>query len=321
MTVVSEESYNELMDSAETTLRSYAKVNLTLDVLQKRPDGYHDIESVMQTVSLHDTITLRLGQTPGIRVQCNDPEIPTDERNLAHRAAAVYFEAAGIEPALDIKIEKRIPQQAGLGGGSSNGATVLVGLNRLLEKTSGIPRCDLGALASRVGSDVSFFLTGGTALVRGMGEDVRPVPDIPTWWMVIVKPPFGIPTAWAYRRLDEMRSEGDERSATKRWVSASERLSKCLCEASHPSQCDLPAFLSNDFEEPVIEAYPAICRIMETLERSGARGALLCGSGSAVFGLFDSEEEACRTSAALPEDMGEVFVAHTISREELETAR
>ncbi|MHB0912786.1 MAG: 4-(cytidine 5'-diphospho)-2-C-methyl-D-erythritol kinase [Armatimonadota bacterium] len=252
------------------TVRSFAKVNLTLDVLGRLPDGYHAIESVMQTIGLHDTV--RIEPWEGIRVSCDAPGIPTDGRNLAHKAATVFYEAAGIEPGASIHIEKRIPVQAGLGGGSSNAAAVLSGLAR----AHGIDRAELLPLAAKIGSDVSFFLVGGTAHVRGRGEEVRPLPDIPEWEMLIVKPPFGVSTPWAYRRLDELGAEPGR---------STERMLKCI-ETGCP---DLPALLGNDFEGPAVEAHPEIREIEAELLHTGAKGALLCGSGSAVFGLFAGE--------------------------------
>lgn len=283
-------------------VRSYAKVNLSLDVLGKRPDGYHAIESVMQTISLHDTLTLTLGK-PGIRVTCDMPRIPTDESNLAHKAAALFFARVGIEPALDIHIEKRIPPEAGLGGGSSNAAAVLraLGCDCLLFTD----HCSLSDLAAMVGSDVPFFLVGGTALVRGRGEIVEILPDLKPWWLVIVKPPFGVSTAWAYQRLDEMNPPGKQ-------MTTSERIRKCIEEEG----CrELPRLLSNDLDLPVIERHPKIGYLKEALIEAGASASLMCGSGSAVFGLFESEESAREASGRLAE-FGQVFVERTVGRQE-----
>jgi 4-diphosphocytidyl-2-C-methyl-D-erythritol kinase len=146
-------------------VRSFAKVNLTLDVLGTRADGYHAIESVMQTIGLHDTIALTVSEGGGIGCSCDMPSIPTDERNLACRAASALFESRGIAPGLDICIEKRIPAEAGLGGGSGNAAAVLRGLNHCLGLS--LPEDEMCALAAQIGSDVPFFLIGGTALVSG----------------------------------------------------------------------------------------------------------------------------------------------------------
>jgi len=302
LTVPSARAYNTPVssNSEAITMRSYAKVNLTLDVLGKRPDGFHAIESVMQTISLHDTVTLRVGDRQGIRVTCDMPGIPTGEANLAYKAALLFFESRGIAPGMDIQIEKRIPPQAGLGGGSSNAAAVLRALSRMLEREG-----ELMGLAAQIGSDVPFFLVGGTAFVSSRGEEVQPLPDIRTWWLAIVKPPFGVSTTWAYQRLDEMRKAVCERESHSR------RILRYI-EAASP----LPDLLWNDLELPVIERYPGIGEAKESLLRVGARGALMCGSGSAVFGLFDSEDEAHKAVGQLGQNLGELFLAKTISREE-----
>ena len=307
------------------SVRSYAKVNLTLDVLGKRPDGYHAIESVMQSISLHDTVTLSIGGEPRIRVTCDRPHIPTGETNLAYRAASLLFESRGVAPALDIRIEKRIPPEAGLGGGSSNAAAVLRGLNRLLAEKCPKSKAQgsrlagaetwnsehgtldpgLAAFAAKVGSDVPFFLVGGTALVRGRGEEVRPLTDIQTQWLLLVKPPFGVSSAWAYRRLDEIGG-AEPRSYSKR-----------MLECIENEGCKrLPQLVGNDLELPVIERHPEIGKIKEALLGAGASAALMCGSGSAVFGLFAGEDEAHSAADHLPRGLGELVVAKSISRAE-----
>lgn len=263
----------------------------------------------MQSISLHDTLTLTFPDgSGGIRVTCDMPGIPTDESNLAYRAAALLFEQAGIEPALDIHIEKRIPPEAGLGGGSSNAAVVL----SVLGSAFSVQRSGLPELAAQIGSDVPYFLVGGTAFVRGRGEIVEPLPDIEPWWLVIVKPPFGVSTAWAYRRLDEMQAPGER-------VTASERIRDCIekdgVSAEFDTGCrELPRLLSNDLELPAIERHPEIGYIKKALIEAGASGSLMCGSGSAVFGLFESEEAAQRASIKMV-DFGQVFVGKTIGRE------
>ena len=283
-------------------VRSYAKVNLSLDVLGKRPDGYHAIESVMQTISLHDTLALTFPDgSGGVRVTCDMPGIPTGEGNLAYQAAAMFFERMEIEQALDIHIEKRIPPEAGLGGGSSNAAAVL----RVLGSAFSVQRSGLPELAAQIGSDVPFFLVGGMAFVRGRGEIVEPLPDMPTRWLVIVKPAFGVSTSWAYRRLDEL-------AATREQPTASSRIRNCI----EKEGCrELPRLLSNDLELPAIERHPEIGNIKKALMEAGASASLMCGSGSAVFGLFEDMEAATRAQERLSH-LGQVFVERTIRREE-----
>lgn len=297
----------------QAVVRSFAKVNLTLDILGTRPDGYHDIESVMLNISLHDTISLSLRDGDGIRLSCDMPRIPSDERNLAHRAASLLFESRGIDSGLHIGIAKRIPIEAGLGGGSSNAAAVLRGLDRLLGLSMSVSEmCDL---AARIGSDVPFFLVGGTAFVSGRGERVRPLPDIAPMWMVIVKPPFGVSTAWSYRRLDEMRATGGRSGATGELITASQRMVDCMRRGE--TVCES---LSNDLELPAIEQHPEVAEIKAELLESGAKAALMCGSGSAVFGLFETEELAAlcgkRLQVQSSAHEGDIFVARRITHEE-----
>lgn len=302
------------LDGKSVVVRSFAKVNLTLDVLGKRPDGYHAIESVMQTVSLHDTVSLSLGGSSGIRLTCDADGIPTDARNLAHRAASAVFEASGVSPGLEIAIEKRIPAEAGLGGGSSNAAAVLRGLGLLLE----LSRDDVFGLAAQVGSDVPFFMVGGTAQVSGRGEYVHALPEVPEMWIVVVKPPFGISTPWAYRRLDEVRAASGQPTPDSERGTASMRMVECVRSGSPVS--GLHSLVHSDLEPPAMEQHPDIAEMRDALRESGARAALLCGSGSAVFGLFEDESQArsaeCDLSDRSDASGSAVFVARTVGREE-----
>lgn len=279
-------------------IRSHAKINLTLDVLELRPDGYHAIESVMQSISLHDTLTIMVGGTQGIQVSCDMPGIPADAGNLAYKAAELFL--GGDDAGVEIRIRKRIPPEAGLGGGSSNAAAVLRGLSGLLGK-----REDLPEIAAGVGSDVPFFLTGGTALVRGRGEIVEPLSDIRPRPLLIVKPAFGVSTPWAYRRLDEVRPHGER-------PTRSERMYTCMRKVG----CrQLPSLLANDLEQPVFERHPEIAAVKEALLSTGASAALMCGSGSAVYGIFDEQRDAEAAAESLNIE-GRVFVDKMIGRRE-----
>jgi len=304
---------------------SFGKINFTLDVLDLMPDGFHAIESVMQTISMRDIVSLVFHDEPGIRVTCNMPEVPTDEGNLAYKAAALFLADAGIAVGVDIHIDKSIPPEAGLGGGSSNAAAVLKALASRFgivsdaaesSRPNALPE-KLNALAAKIGSDVPFFLTGGTALVSGRGEHVQPLPDIPTQWLVIVIPPFGVSTRWAYRRLDQMR--GDAHEPKKAYLTASRRLAeyieRILSANSKARKADIEPFLHNDLELPVVQRYPEIRMIKNALLNAGASGALMCGSGSAVFGLFASEVDASAACDALDAKLGKRFVVQTIGRQ------
>jgi 4-diphosphocytidyl-2-C-methyl-D-erythritol kinase len=295
------------------SVNSYAKVNLSLDILERRPDGFHDIESVMQSIDLHDMITMRIATEPGITVMCDSPGIPTGEANLAYKAASVLCQRYRIADGVQIRIRKQVPVQAGLGGGSSNASAVLLGLNSLLGLSIG--QGELRDMAACIGSDVPFFIYGGTALARGRGEDILELPDIPVWWMVIVKPEFGVSTAWAYRRLDEMRLAADNIGSPNIGIAetASQRMLRCL-ESGNAAQ--LPTALANDMEPPAVEQHPEIEIIKARLVDAGAAGALMSGSGSAVFGLFAHYDEASRAVDYLSGLYRQVFLSKTIGRSE-----
>ncbi|WP_319586114.1 4-(cytidine 5'-diphospho)-2-C-methyl-D-erythritol kinase [uncultured Desulfobulbus sp.] len=286
----------------EITRNAYAKINLTLDILGVEADGYHRLRSVMQTISLHDVITVRRGK-PGIRLICSDKEIPSDSRNLAYRAAESFCAVTGIMPEFEITLDKQIPHQAGLGGGSSDAASVLAAFNIMHdEPLTKRVLCNIGA---GIGSDVPFFIYGGTVSVGGRGEHIEILPPIPVCHLVIVKPKFGISTAWAYRRLDEIRDDSIARAPDI-------LITNSMIEYLNAGDWDrLPALISNDLEQPSIEKHPVIAEIKRQMVNLGSKGALMCGSGSAVFGIFGSESEAVNASSELNE-YGDVYTAYTI---------
>jgi 4-diphosphocytidyl-2-C-methyl-D-erythritol kinase len=274
------------------TIRSYAKLNYTLDVLSPRPDGYHGIASVMQCVSLADDITLSQRDAPGVEIACSAPGVPADSTNLAVRAAEAALAAAGYRDGLRIELVKRVPAQAGLGGGSSNAAYTLIGTNALLSLD--LSDDHLATLAAALGSDVPFFLTGGTAVARGRGEQLTPLPDAPLFWFVIVKPDVSISTPWAYRALDEV----PDRQSTR----ATGRMQQ-LIEAGDAQ--GIVASLANDFERVVLTEHLPVALLCDDLTMARARNARLCGSGSAVFGIAASRDEAEAVAAVMrPENPG-----------------
>jgi 4-diphosphocytidyl-2-C-methyl-D-erythritol kinase len=193
-----------VLDRPLTTvsIRSHAKLNIALDVLDKRLDGYHDIQSVIQPISLHDVMTISRTSGHTIFLESSNPALPCDEGNLAYRAAVLFLEASGLDCGIDINIEKHIPMEAGLGGGSSNAAATLVALNRLFGQP--LDKDIIPGLCAQLGSDVPLFLIGGTAFASGRGEILDPLPDLPLHF-VVIKPDFGISTAWAYKALSEMQ--------------------------------------------------------------------------------------------------------------------
>lgn len=256
-------------------LRPLAKINLTLHVGEARADGFHDVRTLLQSISLSDRLTLTSRPGPftlGVRAA----GVPDDRTNLVYRAAELLWRAAGRsgEPRdVHAKLEKQIPVAAGLGGGSADAAAALVGLNQIWNLGQS-PR-DLSVLAAGLGSDVPFFLQGGTALGVGRGEELYPVDDIRRLSVLLIKPSFGVSAGDAYRWLDEDRRLGADRAV----------------EAVRQREVDLgwpgrAVILTNDLEAPVVRRYPQVREMVEACLRAGALGAAMTGSGSAVFGLF-----------------------------------
>ncbi|HEY3284174.1 MAG TPA: 4-(cytidine 5'-diphospho)-2-C-methyl-D-erythritol kinase [Armatimonadota bacterium] len=260
------------------TVLCRAKLNLTLDVLRRRPDGFHDLDSVFLNIGLADRLVAALGGH-GIRLTCADAPLPTDSRNLVYRAAELYLSEAGSDAGVDLRLEKRIPLAAGLGGGSSDAAGALLALNRLHDDRLEFP--SLLGLAASLGSDVPFFLVGGCARAGGRGERLTKValPEDAPLWFVLVKPDFGVGTAWAYRNL-RLKETGDSRS---------QAMAELLAAGSYERVGEL---LTNDLEGAVLPEHPSLGELKKRLLQAGARGALMSGSGSTVFGLFESEAVA-----------------------------
>lgn len=284
-------------------VQSYAKVNYTLDVLSRRDDGYHSIASVMQTVSLADTIELDDAPPPGIVFECDAPGVPNDATNLAYRAATLALEAAGCPRGLRIRLTKRVPSQAGLGGGSSNAAATLRAVSAYLDLR--LEGRMLHDLAARLGSDVPFFLTGGTAACRGRGEEVSPLPDGPPLWLVIVKPTVGVSTGAAYAAMDADAGRVSAR--------ATRSMEQVLAEGDPAA---VTARMVNDFEAVVLDQHPEIALLLDELTMARARCARLCGSGAAVFGVAASEADAGRIAASMRLKYDQVHVCRTVPRDE-----
>jgi 4-diphosphocytidyl-2-C-methyl-D-erythritol kinase len=268
------------------TLPSFAKINWRLRVLGRRPDGYHELRTVFQTVTLHDRLTFDARDDRRLLLTSDSPEIPLDERNLVLRAAAALRSARGIERGASIHLEKSIPVEAGLGGGSSNAAVTLLGLARLWEVDTSL--AELKAIGTKLGADVPFFFTGGTALGTGLGTEITPLDDVAAEYLLIVKPEAKVSTAEAYGALNSpalTKAGGDIILSISR---ADEQFTD-----SHPIA------LHNDFEPVVFLLKPEIERARDALLGVGARSALLAGSGSSVFGVFDKRETRERAADAL----------------------
>ena len=278
---------------------AFAKINLTLDVLAKRDDGYHDIRTIMQTISIRDDIEIDVDTGKPWCIQCDKEGIPTDERNLVWKAARVFFDELGNEPdGLEIRITKRIPSEAGLAGGSADAAAVLRALNRWQNYPLSIAA--LAELGAKVGSDVPFCVLCGTALAEGRGERLTPLSPIPEMFYVVCKPDLSFSTPKLYAKLDEVAIA--KRPDTTAMRAA---LQRGDMEAIGTNLC-------NVFEQAVIADYPELNYLKSIMMTYGAYGTIMTGSGSAVYGLFDSFEYAVVACTMLKENYPQVFIAKNV---------
>ena len=272
--------------SAALTVLAPAKINLVLRVLDRRADGFHNLWSLMQTVGLEDEVAIRLNRDrSGIRLQCDDPSLSTDQTNLVYRAAEAVLRRSGQKIGVDIVLVKRIPMGAGLGGGSSDAAATIVGLSHLLDL--GWSATDMVEVGQELGSDVPFFFFAPSAVVAGRGEQVSPVLIPGSRWVVLVNPGFSVETKWAYQELSSSRSQVRRLSDVHAMLGRGRQLSwDQVLEATE-----------NDFEIPVFKTHPILQKIKQDLLELGAEAALLSGSGATVFGVFRDEEKARRARA------------------------
>jgi 4-diphosphocytidyl-2-C-methyl-D-erythritol kinase len=284
------------------SLPAFAKINLDLRILGTRPDGYHNLRTIFQSLALFDSVTVSTRRGP-LTVTCDEPDIPTDQRNLVWKAASLLHRtttgksSAPRDIAIDLR--KRVPSEAGLGGGSSNAAMTLIALNKLWKLDLDMP--SLVRIGARLGADVPFFLGGGTALGLGRGDDIYPLEDLPPVHVVILRPGFGVATAEAYQWFDE-----ETRRALKDPVP----------RQVPPGWPAWSATLRNDLEIPVVRHHPAIGRIRQSLLDAGAAFAAMSGSGSAVFGLFERADAARRTSNDLARPGWLSLHTRTLNRKE-----
>ena len=277
-----------------------AKLNLTLDVLGRREDGYHDLRMVMQSVQLCDTLTLEPGAGEGIRVNSNLGFLPTDRCNLAAAAALIFWNEMEIEPyPLDITLEKVTPVCAGLGGGSSDAAAVLRAMNKL--HGTGLSPEQLAVIGQKVGSDVPYCVLGCTALAQGRGEQLTVLPTLPRCWAVLCKPDFSVSTPALFAQIDSVRLR--RRPDT-------EGVLKALEEGDLPG---VARRLYNVFEDALPERCSAkVNRVKHILIQNGALGAAMSGTGSAVFGLFADEADAQSAFEELKVIYPETFLTQTV---------
>jgi len=290
------------MSGPTLILPAFAKINFSLRILGRRPDGYHEILTVLQTISLHDTLKITAIDGSHLILSCDDLSVPAGAENIVIRAARALQQQCAPPKGAYIRLEKRIPSAAGLGGGSSDAAVTLLGLAHLWG--TGIKENELLGIAGSLGADVPFFLHGGTALATGVGKDVAELPDAKEKFLLVVKPNASISTSDAYSALKARSLTSAE---AKTILSSSQR-------GEFFDNFDSDA-LQNDFEEVVIGLEPEIGRAKAALLKTGARDALLAGSGSAVFGVFDSGDALERAIQAIELESGwRVFPCKTVGR-------
>jgi len=286
------------------TLPAFAKINWRLRVIGRRADGYHEIDTILQTVSLHDTITLTITDDPQIVLSCDDRSLPADSTNLIYRAAAAFQTRLKTNKGASVRLHKRIPMQAGLGGGSSDAAITLVGLSYLWR--TAIPITELANLAEGLGADVPFFFHGGTARGTGVGSKITPLMDAEEKFLLVLKPNANISTAQAYQMLQ---------APSLTTLTSDTMLSGSLWQGN------LDHIQANDFEPVAFHLESEIERAKTALTKAGAQNAMLAGSGSAVFGIFDNKEAQERAIQAIELEPGwRLFPCTTVGREQYRRA-
>jgi 4-diphosphocytidyl-2-C-methyl-D-erythritol kinase len=285
-------------------VKSYAKINWALDVLFKREDGYHELRTIYQTVSLHDNLIMSKTDS-AIEIICDDARVPCDETNLVYKAAVKLRQATAVKSGARIEIEKRIPVAAGMGGGSSNAAATLLGLEKLWQVS--IDESQRFDIAASLGSDVPLFFMGGTLLGIGRGEEVYPLEEVECASLLLVNPGIQVSTATAYSSLRRLTREASPRKIPFTFFAA-----KGIRE--------LPLVARNDFEEVVLITHPEIAEVKERLQRLGAKLALMSGSGSTVFAVFDNLKTSERAQLEMRAFGYWAELARTVGRKEYQSS-
>lgn len=259
-------------------LKALAKINLGLDVLGRRDNGYHDVRMVMQTIYLYDNVTLTRTEEPGIQVETNLSYLPIDENNIAYKAAKILIDEFDIRQGVHIKLEKRIPVAAGMAGGSSNAAAVLVGMNRMFNL--GLSQSELMERGVVLGADVPYCVMRGTALAEGIGEKLSSLPPMPKCYILVAKPAISVSTKWVYETLDakEIVEHPD--------------IDGLLQGLEEQDLSKIASSMGNVLESVTIERYPIIETIKDAMKEAGALNAMMSGSGPTVFGIFDNRKVA-----------------------------
>lgn len=268
-------------------LRALAKINLGLDILRKREDGYHEVRMIMQTIQMYDVLKMKKVKKPGISLSVNYPYIPSDERNLVYKAAKLLMDEFQVKEGVDICLEKFIPVAAGMAGGSSDAAAAMVGINRLFKL--GLSERELMDRAVNIGADVPYCIMRGTALAEGIGEKLTRIAQIPDCFVLIGKPGISVSTKMAYEslQLDKISSHPD--------------IDGMIRDIENGDLLTMTEKMGNVFEPGIIEKYPVIGEIKDLMEDNGALKAMMSGSGPTVFGIFDDREKMEAAAAVLRE--------------------
>ena len=266
-------------------LRAFAKINLGLDILRKREDGYHDVRMIMQTIQMYDVLEMKKVKKPGISLSVNYPYIPSDERNLVYKAAKLLMDEFQVKEGVDIRLEKFIPVAAGMAGGSSDAAAAMVGINHLFKL--GLSEKDLMDRAVNIGADVPYCIMRGTALAEGIGEKLTRIAQVPDCYVLIGKPGIGVSTKTAYEslQLDKIQSHPD--------------IDGMIRDIENGNLLAMTDKMGNVFESGIIGKYPVIGEIKDLMEANGALKAMMSGSGPTVFGIFDDREKMEAAAAVL----------------------
>lgn len=266
-------------------LRAMAKINLGLDIIGKREDGYHEVRMIMQTIRMYDVLEIRKKTSPGISLSTNLPYIPCDERNLVYKAAKILMDEFHVEEGLSMKLTKSVPVAAGMAGGSSDAAAAFVGVNRLFHL--GLSEEELMKRAVQVGADVPYCVMRGTALAEGIGEKLTRLPDLPGCYILIGKPGINVSTRTAYENLalNEIRRRPD--------------IDGMICDIKNKDLYSMTGKMENVFEPGIMAKYPVIREIRDLMEKQGALKAMMSGSGPTVFGIFDDAGKMQNAARAL----------------------
>ena len=266
-------------------LRAMAKINLGLDIIGKREDGYHEVRMIMQTIRMYDVLEIRKKSSPGISLSTNLPYIPCDERNLVYKAAKILMDEFHVEEGLSMKLTKSVPVAAGMAGGSSDAAAAFVGVNRLFHL--GLSQEELMKRAVQVGADVPYCVMRGTALAEGIGEKLTRLPDLPGCYILIGKQGINVSTRTAYENLDlnEIRRRPD--------------IDGMIRDIKNKDLYSMTGKMENVFEPGIMAKYPVIREIRDLMEKQGALKAMMSGSGPTVFGIFDDAGKMQNAARAL----------------------